>query len=57
MDSIELRFILRFVLGKIAIVKNLIKMGADVNLPDVDGVTALDIAIGNDRQELAKLLM
>ena len=44
-------------LGRIDIVKILIKKGADVNLPDVDGVTALDIAIGYDRQELAKLLM
>ena len=42
--------------GRIDIVKILIKKGADVNLPDVDGVTALDIAIGNDRQELTKLL-
>ena len=42
--------------GNIGVVKSLIKKGADINLPDVDGVTALDIAIGNDRQELAKLL-
>ena len=42
--------------GNTGVVKILIKKGADVNLPDVDGVTALDIAIGNDRQELTKLL-
>ena len=42
--------------GNTGVVKVLIKKGADVNLPDVDGVTALDIAIGNDRQELTKLL-
>ena len=42
--------------GNTGVVKSLIKKGADINLPDVDGVTALDIAIGNDRQELAKLL-
>ena len=42
--------------GNTGVVKVLIKKGADVNLPDVDGVTPLDIAIGNDRQDLTKLL-
>jgi ankyrin repeat protein len=43
-------------LGKLEVVKLLLKAGADVNYRDLGGRTALDVAVNEGTTEMEKLL-